>query len=442
MSTRREERLSAVGDAVRKVTARASLDPKRSGTERQGTHGWFPYYAGYAGAFVEQILRAVREACGAVRVLDPWNGSGTTSLIAHRLGHVPVGFDINPVLSIVSAAKIAHADDALHLSGLARTLAASPLRVDRGDDPLRSWLGPTAVAQYRGIEHALMSQLATTPEGASLHPSRDGLPPIAAFLLLALIRTARTYAGVKQGSNPTWVRPSAERRRPGTDLGVRWIEQVRAMAGDLKSAGEKISWNGRLGIADARELPLDDGSIDFVLTSPPYCTRIDYIVSASFELAALGIGVDADEFERLRKASMGTPLSRSLELPGIPRRWPTEVKRILTAIREHPSKASHSYYFRTYWQYFEDAMKSLAELHRVVRPGGAAVLVVQSSYYKDIQIDLPELYVACANAVGFDAEVTSGIEVRRAMSQINPHSRKHQAEKHYREGVVVLERSA
>ena len=118
------------------------------------------------------------------------------------------------------------------------------------------------------------------------------------------------------------------------------------------------------------------------------------------------------------------------------------MKDILSAIRDHPSKASHSYYYRTYWQYFEDVMKSLTELHRVVRPGGAAVLVVQSSYYKDIQIDLPELYVACAQALGFDAEVSSGVEVRRAMSHINPHSRKHQAEKHYREGVVVLERSA
>lgn len=435
-------RMTSLANAVRKITAQPSLDPKRTRTERQGTHGWFPYYAGYAGNFVEQILHAVSEECGRLRVLDPWNGSGTTSLVAHRLGHVPFGFDINPVLSIVSSAKLAHADDALHLTGLARTLAASPLRVDRADDPLHAWLGPTAVAQYRGIEHALITQLATTAEGTQLNPGRDGLPPMAAFLLLALIRTARTYAAVKQGSNPTWVRPSEARRRPGTNLGAKWVDQVVAMAGDLKAAGEKTSWNGRLGIADARKLPLDDGSIDFVLTSPPYCTRIDYIVSASFELAALGVAAEGEEFERLRKASMGTPLSRSQELPGVPRAWPTEVKNILTEIREHPSKASHSYYYRTYWQYFEDVMKSLTELHRVVRPGGAAVLVVQSSYYKDIQIDLPELYVACAEVLGFDAEVSSGVEVRRAMSQINPHSRIHKAEKHYREGVVVLERSA
>lgn len=432
----------SLANTVRKIAAQPSVAPKRTGSERQGTHGWFPYYAGFADNFVDQILQAVDQACGGVRVLDPWNGSGTTSLVAHRLGHVPFGFDINPVLSIVSSAKVAHADDALHLAGLARTLAASPPRIVHPDDPLHAWLGPTAVAQYRGIEHALFTQLATTADGMPLHPCRDSLPPIAAFLLLALIRTARTYAAVKQGSNPTWIRPSDERRRSGTNLGSKWLDYVHAMARDLKASGKKASWSGRLGIADARDLPLDDGVIDFVLTSPPYCTRIDYVVSASFELAALGVAAEGEEFERLRKAAMGTPLSRSAELPDIPSTWPTEVKKLLIAIRKHPSKASHSYYYRTYWQYFDDVMKSLTELRRVVRPGGAAVLVVQSSYYKEVQIDLPELYVACAESLGFEAEVSSGISVRRAMSQINPHSRQHQAEKHYREGVVVLERSA
>lgn len=434
--------MSMLADAVRKIAAQPSLDPKRTGTERQGTHGWFPYYAGYADSFVEQILQAVSDECGGVRVLDPWNGSGTTSLAAHRLGHVAFGFDINPVLSIVSSAKLAHAEDALHLTGLARRLSTAPPRVPRPDVPLRAWLAPSTVAQYRGIEHALVEELATTPQGTALHPGRDGLPPLAAFLLLALIRTARTFASMKQGSNPTWIRPSEERRRPGRNFGAKWVEHVSSMARDLKDVGGRGAWNGTLGIADARHLPLDDAAIDFVLTSPPYCTRIDYIVSSSFELAALGVAAGGEEFERLRKASMGTPLSRSQDLPKVPRTWPTAVKDVLSAIREHPSKASHSYYYRTYWQYFADVMKSLSELHRVVRPGGAAVLVVQSSYYKEIQIDLPKLYVACAQSLGFDAEVSSGVEVRRAMSQINPHSRKHRAEKHYREGVVVLERSA
>lgn len=431
-----------VAGTVLKLAGKLRLDAKRTGSERVGTQGWFPYYAGYAGGFVEELLSGLSEA-GPLRVLDPWNGSGTTTSIAHRLGHTAFGFDINPVLSIVSAAKLAHPEDALHVTGLARRLASTPARLPGANDPLLAWLGPSSVAQYRGIEGTLLAELASTPSGTVLEPGRDGLPPLAAFLLLALIRTARSFASVKHGSNPTWIRPSEERRRSGRNFGSRWVEHVAAMAEDLNSSASTApprAWNGELGVADCRSLPLSDDSVDVVLTSPPYCTRIDYIVSASFELAALGVAVESAFFEKLRRTSMGTPLSRTQDLPSTPSGWPDAVRGVLTRIQEHPSKASHAYYFRTYWQYFDDVMKSLREIHRVVRGRGAAVLVVQSSYYKEIPVDLPELYVDCARAVGFEGQVASAVEVRRAMSQINPHSRKHRAEKHYREAVVVLER--
>ena len=34
---------------------------------------------------------------------------------------------------------------------------------------------------------------------------------------------------------------------------------------------------------------------DAVIGSPPYCTRIDYVIATSIELAILGFGKDRDE---------------------------------------------------------------------------------------------------------------------------------------------------
>src|ERR1035441_5995022 len=139
--------------------------------------------------------------------------------------------------------------------------------------------------------------------------------------------------------------------------------------------------------------PLADGSADFVLTSPPYCTRIDYVVSSSFELAALGICRNSPTFADLRRAAMGTPLARrGANRPPDPA-WPGSVQHVLESIRTHASKSSASYYYKTYWQYFSDCGRSLGELRRCLRVGGAAVLVVQTSYYKDICVDLPRLYL-------------------------------------------------
>ena len=44
---------------------------------------------------------------------------------------------------------------------------------------------------------------------------------------------------------------------------------------------------------DARKLPLEDGSIDGVLFSPPYSFAIDYLENDSFHLNYLGVNLDS-----------------------------------------------------------------------------------------------------------------------------------------------------
>ena len=69
---------------------------------------------------------------------------------------------------------------------------------------------------------------------------------------------------------------------------------------------------------------------------------------------------------------MGTPLARKGPPPDVPEAWPRSVSTLLRAIRKHPSKASRSYYYKTFWQHFDDATASLREFDRVMRPGAFA----------------------------------------------------------------------
>jgi len=111
----------------------------------------------------------------------------------------------------------------------------------------------------------------------------------------------------------------------------------------------------------------------------------------------------------------------------------------LKRIREHPSKASTNYYYKTYAQYFSDSIASVAEVRRVLKPGAAAVLVVQSSYYKDIFVDLPELYIALGRSLGMRAAIAAEYDVNRFLAQINSRSMAHRKSTSHREAVIVLE---
>ncbi len=419
------------------------LDAKRKPTRKNGIESWYPYYAGFTEDFAYQSLQEIGKN-ESLCVMDPWNGSGTTTRVAHVLGHRPLGFDINPVASLVASAKIAHAEDAKHIIGFARRIAMTePIKPD-SRDPLLTWLAPSVVAQYRGIERTLLAELATSSSGHIANVLKGELPPLASFLLFSLIRTARSFASVQQGSNPTWIRPGEKRNQVVSNLCRKWITTVNSMAEDLESVKRNETlrpWCGTVGVENSKALPVEDESVDLILTSPPYCTRIDYVVSTSFELAALRIGSEMPFYEDLRRATMGTPLARRGSPPAVRKEWPRSVSELLGAIREHPSKASGSYYYKTFWQYFDDASNSLREFHRTLRTGAVAILVVQTSYYKELLVNLPKLYIDMAEKIGFYGSILGEAQVRRALAQINPRASFNKKNAYYREAVVVLEKA-
>jgi hypothetical protein len=313
------------------------------------------------------------------------------------------------------------------------------------EDALLAWLPPGVVAQFRGIEAALLSEIGTDSRGRTACLFNAELPPLASFLLVALVRVAREVAAIGRSTNPTWIRPGGKPPLEIDDLGVRWVKRIDVMAEEL-SALQAVEtarpWSGRIEVADSRQLPVEDRSVDVVLTSPPYCTRIDYVVSSSFELAALGLGARSNRYGELRRATMGTPLARKGPAPDVPAEWPRSVAALVQAVREHPSKASGSYYYKTFWQYFDDAFASLKEIRRTLKPGSAALVVVQTSYYKDVLVDLPRLYLDMAEQVGLAGNLVGEAEVHRALAQINPRVARHRQYSEYREAVLALEKAA
>ena len=117
---------------------------------------------------------------------------------------------------------------------------------------------------------------------------------------------------------------------------------------------------------------------------------------------------------------------------------PSDVNSLLERIRTHPSHGSAGYYFKNLTQYFEDALRSLTELRRVLRPGAQAIIIVQDSYYKEIRINLPRLYVCMAKETGFTATIAREFEVSQAFTRLNRRAKKHRKRHEYRESAVLL----
>jgi hypothetical protein len=431
---------SAIGDSL--------ATPKRDAAKPAGVERWFKYYAGFSPSFARAVLSSAQLTSTSI-VLDPWNGSGTTTHAAAALGFHAVGVDISPVANVVASAKLANSGDLAHSDGLASQIVSNarrkkPSEGDVETHPLRRWLHAKDVSMFLALYRSALDLLARSPRADPINPLVVPPPPLAAFFILCLFRAARIHAGVVLSTNPAWVRPAARRSRVRCSPRGRYLsiagtfrDTVKSLTAPFRDASPSTEpGHANVLAGDARNLPLADESVDLVVTSPPYCTRLDYPVSASFELAALGL--DADQgLRRLRSSSMGTPLVR--KGPSTMPEWPGRLQRLLAEIGSHPSKNSATYYLPTYEQYFSDAHASLSELRRVLRHGGKAMMVLQTSFYKEIPIPLPDLYIDIAGPLGFRGATVVRFPVKKFLTQINPTSQRHLADRQYVESVIALE---
>lgn len=410
---------------------------KRRASLRTDVDGIYPYYAGFSPAFADAVLKM--SAAPDRVVLDPWNGSGTTTLAAARRAMPAFGSDLNPFALVLATAKLLDAQTADAIfRRIARLREPKSVSTSVRGDALAHWFPADLVRAFRRIQ-ADCAQIAS--DAPSVRPAGVLYPTTAgAALLVALIHAARPLAVPCTLSNPTWARP--KRRKSGTphDLFHRFVHELASLSA-IKSRLLPAAPRGiELRADDSRHLSLGDNSVDIAVTSPPYCTRIDYAVTTSFELAALRPDWASADVRAFRELLMGTTAIRADASPEIPVAWPHCLRTVLSRVRQHSSHASERYYFKNLWQYFDDADRSFRELARVLRPGGSSFVVAQTSFYKEIEINLPFLLRRLAERHGLVGSLLAASAVWPVMANLNSAAKKHLGTRAYSEAVVRLEK--
>lgn len=129
------------------------------------------------------------------------------------------------------------------------------------------------------------------------------------------------------------------------------------------------SINPRIGFGNAKELPVDSGTIDLIVTSPPYPSNaIDYMRAHKFSLVWLGHTID--DLSRRRQRYIGSDTLYDIDLEVLPEYSTSVIARIIKLDR---SKGISLH------RYYSEMTQSMREMLRVLRPGRSAIIVVGSS---------------------------------------------------------------
>jgi DNA modification methylase len=404
----------AIDDRVGKLRDLQPSSPKRE-ADRSTTEHWYSYYASYADSFVSEIVEALPKRKGIV--LDPWNGSGTTTSVATAHSIPSRGFDLNPAAAIIAKARLMHSDVAGSITPLSDEIVESAdqnLALSK-DDLLATWLVPSAVKYVRSLERRVHHLLVCTDDDQKITDQNfDEVSSLAALFYLGLFRTVRNLINRFVGSNPTWIKqriPPAQRARPSQEavanLFLDTMSELTQRVEEVSHSYDDDSCPCKIAVGSSNALPLESNSLDAVITSPPYCTRIDYVIATLPELALLGF--EKAQLRKLRIKMIGTPtVSETMQVDSD---FGSRTTAFLTDVSQHPSKASDGYYRKFFSQYLAGMNASLAEIDRVLKDKSPVVLVAQDSYYKDVHVNLPTILKEMGEALGWQPVAEHGFPV-------------------------------
>lgn len=418
---------------------RVLQSPKQSYLSRN--REWYPYYAGYTEAFVEDVL--ARHLADASNILDPWNGSGTTTAVCQRLGRSSVGVDLNPALAVIARARLTPTAAGPSLLPLAKKILAAARHFSRSPDEgdlLLKWMRPDAASRIRGVQAAIHSHLTDARCALVGGPSQwaERLPHLAAFYYCALFATVRGMLLPFRTTNPTWLtEPSHARCRVAPSwqsVRAAFLDRTAYLRERLSVDPSETGASCSLYTASADKLPFKNAAFDGVISSPPYATRIDYVKGTLPELAVLG--VSEEELSLLRTRTTGTPV-----VAGHPKQCDVSspyAQDLIELISGHRTKGSAAYYGPWIDKYFSSLAASLRETNRVVKSGSPIAIVVQDSYYKELRIDLQRVVVEIMSALGRRTSIRHDYAAKNLLSNMHPFARKHAQKRANTESLLVF----
>jgi hypothetical protein len=286
------------------------LSPKRTASARDGWRAFFPYYAGFSEQFASELLASAELAKGAV-VWDPWNGSGTTTYVASAMGFDAVGGDINPVMTIVARSRLLPSSEADSLVPVASKILEAAYRSKAKvplNDPLLGWFDEPSAALIRNVDKAIRNQLVGVMTlGSDSAVNLGRMSGLAATMYVTLFSLCRNLLISARASNPTWYKARITKEERVTVSKGAMSHAFHELVTGMREAllvRDTLPWcdKGRVTLQtqDTASFSIEGERADFVITSPPYCTRIDYAASTRVELAILGpwLSIEAANLSR------------------------------------------------------------------------------------------------------------------------------------------------
>ncbi len=388
------------------------------GNRRAPGFRWMKYKEGFSKELVERLMADAQPRS----VLDPFSGIGTTPLIAAGRGLEATGIEIIPV-GVLTGNAIAHAANGLQPGAFRKAASALLEHLRFGDNPGREHAFRHVRITEAAFPAETETELARAREFIAAVDDQDtqAMLDFACMSVLESVSYTR-----KDGQYLRWDYRSGRELRARVNKGrilpfpLALDSRLGEMAEDLEPLKQRYG-KGQPDFITGSSLErlrlLPDGSFDMVVTSPPYANRYDYTRTYALELAWLGF--DQDAFNALRQSMLSATVENKSKRELLRVQYGDSplignaigmyeeqgaVHEVLSILMERKSELSNPHVIRLIEGYFLEMAVIIAELARIVRPGGAVYMVNDNVQYHGEETPVDLILSDYAEQSGFVCE--------------------------------------
>jgi DNA modification methylase len=354
-------------------------------TTEMARHRWYYYKEGFSPFLVEKAIDQTEIGKDDL-IIDPFNGSGTTTLTSSLNGHKSIGIEVNPFTSFLSEAKIKNADISELQKWKSKVLKSTDKEIP---SPL---IGFSTFSKTNELDKWLFNNSILNSFEAGWQLSSS----IASYHIRKLVRLA-LISSAMQNCNAT---------RDGKCL--RYRENWDKNKFDKYSFIEALELSLKNIETDIQEKPISEKAIiingdcrnilkstnkfkkfKLCITSPPYLNTFDYTDIYRPELFLGKFINDADGLYKLRLETVRSHVQAKWKEP-TQNDFGLLYDKTMTHINANKENLMHKNIPMMIQAYFEDMLNILKLLKSKAAKGAQVWFVVSNSAYAghEVPVDL------------------------------------------------------
>ena len=335
----------------------------------------------YPAMMIPQIARRLIYLYGknAKTILDPFVGSGTSLVEASLIPHIKkaYGFDLNPLAFLISKVKTTP----INLNKI-RTIL--PTIYDNSGTAEAHWVSNL---QF-WFKPKVIDQLSVLKEWVNKIEDKN----IQYFFKVVLSETIRKVSNTRNSEFKLYRMPEEKLKDYDPDVfgdfeaiankSIKGMEEYLKVKTDLKPKVELFN--------SMNKLPIEDNSIDLIVTSPPYGDSKTTVAYGQFSRLALQ-WLDFKDVASLDNRLLGGRATKELK---VKINSPT-LKVIIKKIAKKDEKRA-----REVLSFYEDFDKCVIQLERVMAKNGYVCFVVGNRTVKGVNIPTDKIMTEMFMAQG------------------------------------------